>query len=205
METLRPSLLEMCRSKLYYTDKSYDPYGVDWNPKILSGAGHCYVENFYEKYFSPKRDSTSNVLEIGTYAGGSTLLWRDYFPNATIFGTDVNCANQITNQPRIVQVIGDSYTQPVLNMFSDNFFDIVIDDGSHILNDMIFFIKNYHKKLKPDGVMVLEDIDNIEWAKQLFDFIPEHLKKNSKIYDLRSINGRYDDIAIVINGGFYGK
>jgi hypothetical protein len=50
--------------------------------------------------------------------------------------------------------------------------------------------------------MVLEDIDNVEWAVSLFNNIPEHLKKNSNIYDLRSVNGRYDDIAIVINGGF---
>jgi predicted O-methyltransferase YrrM len=203
METLRPSLLEMCRSKQYYTDKSYDPNGVDWNPKILSGAGHCYVENFYEKYFSPKRDSTLNVLEIGVYAGGSTLLWRDYFPNATIFGADINYANQIANQPRIVQVIGNAYEDSILNMFADNLFDIVIDDGSHKLEHMMYFIEKYYTKLKPDGVMVLEDIDNIDWATELYNNIPKHLKKNSKIYDLRSVNRRYDDIAIVINGGFY--
>lgn len=196
-----PTLLDLCRSNRYVTDKYYRPDGIDWNPKITKGAGHSYVEQFYEKHFASRRYTAKTVLEIGTYYGGSTLLWRDYFPYATVVGVDINYTENLANQSRIIQIIGDSYSQESIDLFPDNAFDIIIDDGSHTLPHMEIFIQKYPQKLKSDGVLVVEDIDNIEWANRLFSLIPEELKKFSTIYDLREVNGRYDDIAIVIDRG----
>ena len=189
-------LLNLCRNGTYDTDKCYRPNGVDWNPRITNGSGHCYIEMFYERSFEPRRYTARNVLEIGSYHGGSILLWRDYFPNATIYTADINYCVPLQNQSRIVQIIGDAYTDPVIDMFPDGYFDIIIDDGSHTLPHMEIFMKNYYRKLKSNGVLVLEDIDNMDWADQLYKLIPED-EVNSKLYDLRSVNGRYDDIAIV--------
>lgn len=193
-------LLDLCRSGRYITDKCYNPNGVDWNPRITNGSGHCYIEQFYEKDFEPRRYTAKNILEIGTYHGGSALLWRDYFPNATIFTADINYCNALTNQERIIQITGDAYSDAMINMFPDNFFDIVIDDGSHILPHMEIFMKNYYRKLNSAGVLVLEDIDNMGWAQELFKLIPTG-ESNSVLYDMRHVNGRYDDIAIVTNRG----
>ena len=196
-----PTLLELCRSGKYVTDKYYRPDEIDWNPKITRGAGHSYVEQFYEKHFAFRRYTAKNVLEIGTYYGGSALLWRDYFPYATIVGADINYTPNLASQPRIIQIIGDSYAQESIDLYPNESFDVIIDDGSHLLPHMEIFIQKYPQKLKSDGVLVVEDIDNIEWANKLYSLIPEELKNRTTIYDLREVNGRYDDIAIVIDRG----
>jgi SAM-dependent methyltransferase len=196
-----PTLLDLCRSERYITDKYYRPNGVDWNARITKGAGHSYVEQFYEKHLAFRRYTAKNVLEIGTYYGGSTILWRDYFPNATVIGADINYTSNLANQNRIVQIIGDSYLQENIDLYKDGYFDVIIDDGSHLLPHMEIFIQKYPQKLKSDGILVVEDIDNIEWANKLFSLIPDDLKNFATLYDLREVNGRYDDIAIVIDRG----
>jgi len=78
-------------------------------------------------------------------------------------------------------------------------FDIMIDDGPHTLESMIFFIENYSKLLEDDGILVVEDVQSIEWIEQLTNVVPENLKKYIFVYDLRENKDRYDDILFVIN------
>jgi len=43
----------------------------------------------YDPIFEPLVDKYITLLEIGVQKGGSLLFWRDYFPNATIVGIDI--------------------------------------------------------------------------------------------------------------------
>lgn len=194
------ALLDICHSKGYNTDKYYRPDGTDWDPTITNGAGHCFVEKFYEKHFSKRRDSKT-LLEIGTYRGGSAFLWRDYFPNATISTADLYYAEALKDQERVIQLIGDAYSDPFIDSLKDNYYDIIIDDGSHLLHHVEIFVQKYPAKLKHNGVLVVEDIREIEWTYRLMELLPDELRKYTTIYDLRTVNGRFDDIAIVIDRG----
>lgn len=109
----------------------------------------------YETIFSQyDREDKLNILEIGTQKGGSLLAWKEYFPNATVYGVD------------IVDVVPDEYKlDTVTRVISDikewknNMeWDIVIDDGSHYLMDLAYVIPNYLIKLKKGGVLVIEDV-----------------------------------------------
>lgn len=193
------TLLEICQK--YNTDKYYRPNGVDWNPRITNGAGHCYVEQIYDKHFSKRRDSARAVLEIGTYYGGSAAAWNEYFASAKVFTADVNYCENLRGTPQIIQLIGDAYEQSFIDSLQNDHFDVIIDDGSHEFDHMNIFVREYVAKLSSTGVIVVEDISDIEWASKLFEAIPEDLRKLSTIYDLREVNGRYDDIAIVIDRG----
>ena len=53
--------------------------------------------------------------------------------------------------------------------------------------------------MKDDGILVIEDVQSIEWINTLNDAVPDDLKNNVSVYDLRSNKGRYDDILFVIN------
>lgn len=196
---MQKTLLEICQQ--FNTDKYYRPNGTDWNPLITKGAGHCYVEQFYEKVFDKRRDSAKAVLEIGTYFGGSAAVWNAYFNNATIFTADINYCESLRDASQIIQLIGDAYEKPFIDSLQNNHFDVIIDDGSHQYNHMDIFIREYPAKLNASGVLVVEDISDIDWANKLFEAIPDELKSVSTIYDLREVNGRYDDIAIVIDRG----
>ena len=76
---------------------------------------------------------------------------------------------------------------------------MVLDDGPHTLNSMIVFVSEYSQMLANDGILILEDVQSIDWINHLKNATPEHLKTCVEVYDLRHIKGRYDDIVYVIN------
>lgn len=133
-----------------------------------------YVDAFYDSLFIPIRGSVTNVLEIGIQYGYSLIAWRDFFPNATVFGVDPDAGScQLSNEPRIVPLFKDAYDSSFVDWLQDDYFDIVIDDGPHTFESMCFFLDNYLNKVKPGGYLVLEDIIDRSWTPKLVERIPE--------------------------------
>jgi hypothetical protein len=83
--------------------------------------------------------------------------------------------------------------------FSGMKFDLMLDDGPHTLTSMISFITLYSSLMQDDGILIIEDVQAIEWLDELTKVVPEHLKEYISTYDLRNIKNRYDDIVFVIN------
>ena len=75
----------------------------------------------------------------------------------------------------------------------------MLDDGPHSLESMIKFIKLYSQIMTDDGILVIEDVQSLDWADILKDIVPENLKQFIKIYDLRNNKNRYDDIVFTID------
>jgi hypothetical protein len=57
---------------------------------------HSYLP-LHEKLLKKKQETAQNILETGIQDGGSIRLWRNYFINATIFGSDIIHIDQITD------------------------------------------------------------------------------------------------------------
>ena len=189
-------LLELCQKNIYDTDK------FSTNNEIVKWVGikHSYVEAFYSEAFKRIRDA-KNILEIGVFYGGSHLLWRDYFPEATVIGMDVKVCNEILNQDRIIQIISNAYCKEAVNLFNDKHFDLIIDDGPHTLHSMKYAIENYLPKLKDNGIFCIEDIVEFSWVYELSRSVPEEYQKYMKVYDLRERDGKGDSILLVIDKG----
>jgi hypothetical protein len=64
---------------------------------------------------------------------------------------------------------------------------------------MIQFIKLYSPLLADDGLLIIEDIQSYEWINVLTDNVPYELRQFIKIYDLRHIKNRWDDIVFTID------
>ena len=72
--------------------------------------------------------------------------------------------------------------------------------GITLFNDLTSTIEEVKKMSSVETrIIVLEDIQNIDWIPQLINATPNHLKTYIEIYDLRYIKGRWDDILFVIN------
>jgi hypothetical protein len=127
----------------------------------------------YERYFAPLKNDNICLLELGVLHGGSLLLWRDYFPNGTIVGVDMNPA-EIDDETGRVQVYqglqqDTSFLDHVRDDAAPDGFDIVIDDASHIgeLTRISFWhLLDFH--LKPGGIYVIED-----WRTGYWDRYPD--------------------------------
>lgn len=173
-------------------------------------TNHSYVDA-YESLFSGKRETATSVLEIGIGPympnGGSILMWAGYFPNARVHTVDIIPMDTVNPllipHPRIhLHVNNNAYHT---NFFTNTFlskserFDIIVDDGPHTIESMVRFLKLYSQVLKEDGIMVIEDVQNIDWIEILRDCTPEALKPYIQVLDRRSVKGRYDDILFVVD------
>ncbi len=123
---------------------------------------HGYISSFYEKEFKKYKDKNINFLEIGTCTGASLLMWRKYFAKAkNIVGVDIaDVRKEEYISKDIKYLFGNAYDSNFVNNLEK--FDIIIDDGSHFLNDQILTIDLYYNILKKDGLLVIEDISNVD-------------------------------------------
>ena|SRR3990167_232587 len=154
----------------------------------------------YDEIFSQfDRNAQLNILEIGTQKGESLLAWKEFFPNSRITGIDI--IDLVPNKnPDINYVICD-----INDYRTDEEFDIVIDDGSHWLKDLIHAVAYFTPKLKPNGVMIIEDVQRPGqdiYVPAIANITSPHMPYNKfkyeiGIYDMRAGNS-YDDFLIAI-------
>jgi hypothetical protein len=170
---------------------------------------HSYIAT-YENLFNRLKESAIDILEVGIgdfndKNGGSVKLWLGYFPNAKVYSIDILPEDRVvddlkTNSRAVLYTSTNAYDPNfVAKEFGNKKFDILIDDGPHSLDSMLAFINLYAPLLKENAVLVIEDVQDIEWVRNLSDATPVELKKYIEVYDLRNNKGRYDDILFVIN------
>lgn len=142
--------------KTNYGEELYDlaiKYETD------KGIPHNYTY-FYHNYFKNKKQKFKKILEIGVYNGGSLRMWRDYFLDSTIYGLDIQKLE--INEDRIVTQVVDQSDRRALFSFTEildfSYFDLIIDDGSHIMKDQQISLAVLFKKLRPGGVYIIEDL-----------------------------------------------
>jgi hypothetical protein len=89
--------------------------------------------------------------------------------------------------------IADATQKQFLNLIEDLTFDIIIDDGSHLIRDQISSFLLLRNKIKSGGLYIIEDVDNIDSNRNIF----ENLHDNVEIIDNRHIKNRFDDVLII--------
>jgi hypothetical protein len=135
---------------------------------------HNYLP-VYDRYFAPIRQDVRKVLEIGVQGGKSLRMWRDYFPNAEVYGLDLDPACKAVEEDRIRIVIGDQSKESDLAELPTDF-DIIIDDGSHIPAHQINTFRHlFRHNMNERGIYVVEDcsgtLQAIKWFAELADLL----------------------------------
>ncbi len=126
-------------------------YGSD-----KGATAHRYVDH-YERHLGPLRHHVMSILEIGIYRGASLQMWRDYFPNAVVYGLDINDVK--VGGDRIHVLRGDQSDEALLARIRElGPFDVIIDDGSHFGSDVHATFAGLFGSLQADGVYVIEDM-----------------------------------------------
>lgn len=157
------------------------------------GTAHTYIGE-YEKLLSDYREN-STVLEIGICQGESLKMWNEYFINSTVYGIDItdHYIKNLIKENKYNIIIGNATSEEILNNFHDLKFDVVIDDGSHLINDQINSFNIFKNKMKGGGIYIIEDVNNIDKTKERY----ESLHNNIEIIDNRHIKNRVDDVLII--------
>ena len=120
---------------------------------------HNYLVHYWT-HFRDIRLDVRKVVEIGVQSDRSIRMWEEFFPNATIYGVDVDprCKQYEGGRRRIF--IGDqsdaSFWSRVIGEVGADF-DVVIDDGSHRVEHQIRSFNILFPALSRHGIYVVED------------------------------------------------
>ena len=141
-----------------------------------------YLE-VYDPIFTPLVDQEIKLLELGVYAGGSLLLWKDYFPHSTVAGIDHKLPGNTIGQTERIRLFEGSQTDKkflsqVANEIAPAGFDIIIDDASHLgYSTKVSFWHLFKNHLKPGGIYVIED-----WGTGYWDDVSDGKVLNLESY-----------------------
>jgi hypothetical protein len=122
----------------------------------------------YDRHFARFRGSDVNLLEIGVYQGGSLQMWKWYFgARARIWGVDINPACSALAEERVQVRIGDQTDRAFLRSLAAEIgrIDIVIDDGGHMMDQLVVSFEELYPRVDAHGVYLAEDLHTCYWKR----------------------------------------
>ena len=139
----------------YPTDKS--PYNTDANLHK-----HAYT-SIYNLLFSNIRYKDIKLGELGILDNNSMLSWREFFPNAKLYGFEWFDARLDKAKNDNIDCTYIKMNVKDVNSISEGLsvagkFDILIEDSTHLFEDQIKFINEAYKHLNTGGILIIEDI-----------------------------------------------
>ena len=146
----------------YKTDK-----GILDTKEIMS---HNYTEYYYE-HWKDIRNSIKNVLEIGigaelthTKHASSLKMMRDFFPNAHIYGMDVQERCLIQEDRITTYLCKQEDKEELSKLLTGTEFDIIIDDGGHNTILQQISLGCLFRFVKSGGMYIVEDLHTSVWG-----------------------------------------
>ncbi len=98
-----------------------------------------------------------NLAEFGIACGASLKMWSSYLPKASIDGFDLreDCSNLCSDIDNVSIIIKDPTKDKIA---CNHYYNLIIDDASHISEQIVFAFKKNWNCLKPGGFYVIEDV-----------------------------------------------
>jgi Methyltransferase domain len=142
------------------TGKSFAARWADTATRCGTDQGP-YMRHFWD-HLNHLQTTAFTMLEIGVYRGGSLATWKELFPKAKIYALDINpeCA-QYADRSRVKITIGSQNDPVALEEWTKQVsdpIDVIIDDGSHVMEHLKTSFMHLFPKLRPGGIYVLEDL-----------------------------------------------
>ena len=100
--------------------------------------------------------------------GASLRMWRDFFPNAQIYGVDIS-PTAIFQDERINTFLLNTKVEADMRQLIDNIgpdIDLVVDDGTHRERSQLQAVRALMPLLKNDVIYIIEDVTNPESIKK---------------------------------------
>lgn len=132
---------------------------------------HTYTPVYF-RILNRKKELFKKVLELGVgtlytmrhtknYKPGASLrMWRDFFPNAQIYGVDIS-EEAMFEEERIKTFLLDTTKKEDMMGLLDNIgedLDLVVDDGPHNTKNQIRTALMILPRLKEGAIYIIEDV-----------------------------------------------
>jgi trans-aconitate methyltransferase len=133
-----------------------------------SSAGHGYTAVYAPLLDHLRERFNVRLLEIGVWEGASLAMWSEWLPDATIVGVDVDLSRYVSAGCKRVHVReGNASDAAFIAALTAEFgpFDVVIDDGSHLLPDHVAAFTALWPHVRQDGYYIVEDLHTYWWER----------------------------------------
>jgi hypothetical protein len=120
---------------------------------------HGFTE-VYAYFLEARRLEVKKVLELGIYHGASLRMWKEYFPNAQIYGFDIDARFMVSADRIKTYTCSQTDEKNIENIISEigDGFDLIIDDGDHDTVVQQKTLGIFFKYLKSQGIYIIEDL-----------------------------------------------
>lgn len=123
-----------------------------------SSSKHDYLRH-YDSFFARHRREPFNFIEIGLFNYASLATWRSYFENANIVGVDIQDHGHQYAEDGIIVEVGSRDDPGFLFDLTRRFPPrIIIDDGSHRSQHVLFTFETLFPAIEPGGYYVIEGL-----------------------------------------------
>ena len=137
---------------------------------------HHHYEHYYERVLPPYRHRPNlKFLEIGADTGVSIDLWERYFTSPELIvglayknvpEMNVVSAGKRPNTTAVEIVYGDQSKKATVDRLATmGPWDIIIDDGSHVPQHVMYTFSELWKTVKRGGHYIIEDIETSYWME----------------------------------------
>jgi len=167
--------------------------GKKYKPTKFVKYAHTNYNRLYPLYLEKYRTKKFRMLEIGLDSGAGSLMWREYFPCAKLYGLEYQTSTtQTQGAISITTIQGDQGNKTFLEgeflRQTGGNFDVIVDDGGHHYEQQsTSYIVLFEKALNPGGVYLLEDIETSYW------------KKGTSLYGTKLTRGGFTEPKTVVN------
>lgn len=126
---------------------------------IKYNTDKAYLHDFCNSYEKELNKNIKELWEIGVLDGASLRMWSDYYPEAKIVGYDLNNKSHLTFNSNVeVKLLDQENIEQLSKLTTNKNVDIIVDDGSHIIEHQIKSFEMLFDCLKSGGQYVLEDL-----------------------------------------------
>ena len=185
-------------------------YGTDKCPQL----GHSYTP-FYYDLLKDKRETIKKVLEFGIggpetmpwvtkqgqqyQKGASLLMWRDFFPNAQIYGVDCDPSTIFQSKRITTFLFNTKNSSKLINLIKKigSDIDLVLDDGDHRGVSHMQVIKAVMPLLKQDCIYIIEDSSDPDYLITLLNEYDCQIGKFSDRYNQNNLLVTKNNLIVV--------
>jgi len=174
--------------------------GIKYNTDKVFHHEYHHIYDFFLKQFY---NASGAMLEIGIQHGNSLNMWLELFPNAYIYGMDIEKSD---SGERYSIIQGDQSKIDDLNTLNTNISQnkglfFINDDGSHIPEHQLLTFNTLFPTLQEGGVYIIEDVETSYWTKNgLYGYETRYGYKHPN-----SIVEIFKEVADSVNSEFAGN
>lgn len=188
-----------------YLNSLFTKYGTD--------KGIWGYSPYYDEAMGSRRFAVKKVLEIGicgyrdlpnNVVGASLFCWKDYFPNAEIYGLDNDARFVFHDQQRIKTELCDAYDAIQLYSALDRMgvgfedFDMICDDAVHDPDPQVHIAKLLIPYLKKGGRYFIEEACPYKMPVPTHEFFTDRLKQTGISSVMSCVTPKPEELVILV-------